>query len=240
MGLHHSFGYLKHKLWPKERSGVKLTIWLSTTKSWELTWFPCVQVPCDILLESSHPGLQLWLRPHFDRRSACKVMAPQSCGSPNFGNYRTKNHLDVGLVERCKVYYKGEGGVFPQVRAMVSFVSPNCPWLVLTSKVFQLCTNHFMLVLCRPVWVSKACQIFVVPSWSSSMPFYPSKVLRAKKCAPILCPSDVFCLGLIFESFKESKVRKKWYYEKTNRMVSENILVQYELIAHWHLKGFEL
>jgi hypothetical protein len=26
MGLHDPFGHLKHKLWPKERSGVKLAI----------------------------------------------------------------------------------------------------------------------------------------------------------------------------------------------------------------------
>jgi len=43
-----------------------------------------------------------------------------------------KNHLDVGPVERSRVYYKGEGGGFPQVRAMVSLVCPCCPWLVLS------------------------------------------------------------------------------------------------------------
>jgi len=32
-----------------------------------------------------------------------------------FGSPGTKCHLDVGLVERHKVYYKGEGGGFPQV-----------------------------------------------------------------------------------------------------------------------------
>jgi hypothetical protein len=35
MGLHDSFGFLKHKLWPKEGMGVKLSIWFSTTKSQE-------------------------------------------------------------------------------------------------------------------------------------------------------------------------------------------------------------
>jgi hypothetical protein len=39
------------------------------------------------------------------------------------GSLETKCHLDVGLVERHKVYYKGEGGGFPQVRAVVSLVS---------------------------------------------------------------------------------------------------------------------
>ncbi len=32
-----------------------------------------------------------------------------------FGSPGTKNHLDVGLVKRCTIYYKGEGGGFPQV-----------------------------------------------------------------------------------------------------------------------------
>jgi hypothetical protein len=53
-------------------------------------------------------------------------MGPQSCGSPNFGNFgspETKCHLGVGLMARHKVYYKGEGGGFPQVRAVVSLVN---------------------------------------------------------------------------------------------------------------------
>jgi len=29
------------------------------------------------------------------------------------GSFGTKSHLDMGLVERYKVYYKGEGGGFP-------------------------------------------------------------------------------------------------------------------------------
>jgi hypothetical protein len=62
------------------------------------------------------------------------------------GSPRTKSHLDVALVERRKVYYKGEGGGLPQVWAVVSLVCPNCPWLVVAPKVLQLCTNHFVLV----------------------------------------------------------------------------------------------
>jgi hypothetical protein len=33
--------------------------------------------------------------------------------------------LDVGLVEKHTVYYKGEGGGFPQVRVVMSLVSPS-------------------------------------------------------------------------------------------------------------------
>jgi hypothetical protein len=122
------------------------------------------------------------------------------------GSLRTKSHLDVGSMERCRVSYKGEYSGFPQVRAVVSLVCSCCPWLVLALKVFQLCTNHLVLVLCRSVWVSEACQLFLVPSQSSSTPLYPSKVLRAKERAPTLYSSDVFCLGLTFESLKELRL----------------------------------
>ncbi len=39
----------------------------------------------------------------------------------------TKWHLGVGPMAMHIVYYKGEGGGFPQVRAMVSIVSSNLP-----------------------------------------------------------------------------------------------------------------
>ncbi len=51
------------------------------------------------------------------------------------GSPETKSHLDVASVENHRVYYKGEGGGFPQVRAVVSLVCPCCPWLVLAPKV---------------------------------------------------------------------------------------------------------
>ncbi len=121
----------------------------------------------------------------------------------SFGSLGTKSHLDVAPMESCIVYYKGEGGVFPQVRAVVSLVCLNCSWLVLTPKVLQLCTNHLVLVLCRSVWVSEACHFFLVSSWSSSMPLYPSIMLRARERALVFCFFVVFSLGLTFEPFKE-------------------------------------
>jgi hypothetical protein len=72
-----------------------------------------------------------------------------------------KNHLDAGPVESHRVYYKGEGGGLPQVRAVVNLVCPCCLWLVLAPKVLQLCTNHFVWVVCRPVWVSS---LSILPS----------------------------------------------------------------------------
>ncbi len=43
------------------------------------------------------------------------------------GSLGTKSHSDVGLVERHIMYYKGEGGGFLQVWAVVSLVSLNLP-----------------------------------------------------------------------------------------------------------------
>jgi hypothetical protein len=55
-----------------------------------------------------------------------KLWGPKVAGVPTLaisglplGSPRIKNHLDVGLVERHKVYYK--------VWAVVSLVSPSCP-----------------------------------------------------------------------------------------------------------------
>ncbi len=89
MGSHCSFGHLKHKLWPKERSGVKLPIWLPTRKSQESTRFTWLQRACDIPLERSRRKLQLCFRPHLDPRSTRKVIGLQSCKSPNLGDFGT-------------------------------------------------------------------------------------------------------------------------------------------------------
>jgi hypothetical protein len=78
-----------------------------------------------------------------------EVLVVRIPGLP-FGNPRTKCHLDVAPVESWREYYKGEGGDFPQVRAMVNLVCLNYQWFVLAPKVLQLCTNHFVLVCAGP------------------------------------------------------------------------------------------
>jgi hypothetical protein len=61
MGLHDPFEYLKHKLWPRKRPKVKVSIWLPTRKSQESLWNTCVWVVWHISLESSWWKLQLFL-----------------------------------------------------------------------------------------------------------------------------------------------------------------------------------
>ncbi len=62
-------------------------------------------------------------------------MGFQSHGSPNLGN------LGAGPMAKHKEYYKGEGGGFPQVQAMVSLVSPCLPMVhyALINLLFGLC-----------------------------------------------------------------------------------------------------
>jgi hypothetical protein len=51
--------------------------------------FFCVQVTCNIPLESSRQGLQLCFRPHLNQSFARKVIGMQSCRSPNVNNFET-------------------------------------------------------------------------------------------------------------------------------------------------------
>jgi hypothetical protein len=218
MGLHCPFGHLKHKLWPKEglESNWQFDSWPLKVRNrldfracgWSASYrWKALNKGYNFALDLiSIGGLHknLW-RPKVVKVSTL-VISGLSLGSPG-----TKSHLDVGPVERCRVYYKGEGVGFPQVRAVVSLVCLNCPWFVLAPKVLQLCTNHFVLVLCKPVWVGKACQFFLVPSQSSSTPLYPSKVLQTKERALTPCSSNVFYLGLAFESLKELGACLFWH-----------------------------
>jgi hypothetical protein len=80
MPLHWQFGHLQPKLWAKEGPGVKLAVWLPTTKSRESTSSRRPIWVCDMALERSWRGLQLWFRPHRDPTLQSGVMVVQSSG----------------------------------------------------------------------------------------------------------------------------------------------------------------
>ncbi len=90
-GLAWPIGYLKHKLWLKEWLGVKMPIWSLRIKSRESPWFTCVKVVCHISLEISQQRVQLWFKPHLNRKFSQEVMGLLICKSPNFGNFGTRN-----------------------------------------------------------------------------------------------------------------------------------------------------
>jgi hypothetical protein len=129
MTSHRSFGHLQPKLWAKEGPGVKLAIWLPTTKSRESTSSRRCLEECDMALESSWRELQLWFRTRPDPSLGRGAMAVQSFESPagtvsglHFGSPNKMCHSDVASATSHREYYKGEGGGFPQVRAVVSLV----------------------------------------------------------------------------------------------------------------------
>jgi hypothetical protein len=129
MSLHDPFSYFKHKLWPKERLGdsqplkVKnrpnLLVWRqSATYRWKV-----LDKGYNSTLDlTSNEGLhtKLW---------ASKVVRVSILGISRLPleSPRTKWHLGASPMAMHKEYYKGEGGGFPQVRALVSLVSLYLP-----------------------------------------------------------------------------------------------------------------
>jgi hypothetical protein len=56
------------------------------------------------------------------------------------GSPETKSRSDATPARRCRVYYMGEGGGFPRVRAVVSLVNPRSPMAFPSTKgVLALC-----------------------------------------------------------------------------------------------------
>jgi hypothetical protein len=145
--------------WPKEVLGVKLPIWFSTTKSWELSWFFCVQEMCHIPLESSQWGIKLCFRPNFNWRFTRKIMGPQSCGSPNLKDFGTPTW---GFRDKMTFWVLAP---WPDTKNIIrgkvmALASPKsrpwwilwvyvCMWFVYSLKVFQLCINQRCLVFAR-------------------------------------------------------------------------------------------
>jgi hypothetical protein len=153
MGLHDPFGHLKHKLWPKERMGVKLTIWFVTTKSQESPKFPYVKVMCNIPLESSQQGLQICFKPHLNWRFAHKFMGPQGCKNPNFGTPR-KNDIWV-LVPWPYTEYIIRGKVMASPKSGLWWVlwGRVCSWFVRAPKCSNYVLTNLLFGLCRTMWV---------------------------------------------------------------------------------------
>jgi len=144
MASHEPFGHLQHKLWSKEMRESNCQFdsrplkvgnrpdssacrwsaahrWKALQKSYN---FARDLIPIGGL------NWELW---------APKVVRVQTgiISGLLLGSPRTNSHSDVTFVGECRKYYMGEGGGFPRAQAVVSPVSPCCPWLVPTLKVIQ-------------------------------------------------------------------------------------------------------
>jgi hypothetical protein len=147
MNLHDSFGHLKQKLWPKERLGVKLSPKVRKQPDFlACTWRATYR------WKSFNEGYNFDLDLISIEGLHTKLWGPKVAGVPTlgiselpFGSPGTKCHLDVGHVERHKLYYKGEDGNFPKFGPWWVLWVQACPWFVLTLKVLKLCTNQLVV-----------------------------------------------------------------------------------------------
>jgi hypothetical protein len=106
------------------------------------SWFIFVHVACHISLEIFQWRLQLWFRPHLNRRSEQKIMGFQSCESSNLGNFENPNlkvlrQNDIWVQApwpSTKNTIRGEGGSFSQIQAVVNLVSQCLPMARLCIK----------------------------------------------------------------------------------------------------------
>jgi len=146
MASHWPFGHLQPKLWAKEGPGVKLTVWLPTTKSRESTSSQRPNWECDMALEISWRELELWFKTRPNPTSGRGAMAVQSPGSPTGTvsglHFRRPNkmcHSNVASATSRREYYKGEGGGFPRIRAVVCFVVQSARGLSQHPRVSRKC-----------------------------------------------------------------------------------------------------
>jgi len=74
-------------------------------------------------------GKELW---------ASKILGLQleTVSGLQLGSPGKKSHLDVASVKSCRVYYMGEGGGFPRVRAVVSLACQSARGLYQHPRVF--------------------------------------------------------------------------------------------------------
>ncbi len=125
MGSHDPFGYLKHKLWPKEGQFDSQPLKVrnrpdSLACRWRATYhWKFIDKGYNFALDFISIGslhTKLWV---------FKVARVPILGilGLQLGSLGTKWHLGVGHVAMHKVYCKGEGDGFPQVRVVVRLVS---------------------------------------------------------------------------------------------------------------------
>jgi hypothetical protein len=91
-------------------------------------WWQCATWRWNVLEESYNFGSNLVpIQTQGEKLWMPKVLGIQTgtVSGLHLGSPGKKNHLDVALARSCREYYKGEGGDFPRVRAVVSQVSPS-------------------------------------------------------------------------------------------------------------------
>jgi hypothetical protein len=99
-----------------------------------------------------------------------------------------KTTFGVGPVARHIIYYKGEGGAFPQVQAVVSLcllVVRSCPKMFYAPKCSKHALTNLFFGLCKSVWMIEMLVNLPNPILELHQTHhFPLEVLRARGCAP--------------------------------------------------------
>jgi len=155
MASHWPFGHLQTKLWAKEGPGVKLPIWLPTTKSRESTSSRRCLKEYNTALENSRWELQLWFRIRPYLSLGRRDMPIQSPGTATWES-REKEPFGCSLCgETQRILYGGRWWLPPSLGRGESS-SPSCPWLVPTPKGVPECE----LTLLWLILDANSCLIF--------------------------------------------------------------------------------
>jgi len=101
-------------------------------------------------------GKELWFRKVVGVQTG--IVSGLLLGSPGI-----KSHLDVGVVERRREYYMREGGGFPRIWTVVSFVSPESPMACPSTKGAPESELTNLLVSWMQIWVSNQ-KLVTLPS----------------------------------------------------------------------------
>jgi hypothetical protein len=152
VGSHDPFGFLKHKLWPKEGSGVKLAVWFPTTKSWESLWFPCVQGRATYRWKDLDKGyiFVVNLRSKWGLK---RSYGPPKSWESQFWKFRDSN---LGVQGQNDIWMLAlwpctkntiRGKVLVSLKSGPRWILwiRVCPWLVRAPNVLQLCTNQLVV-----------------------------------------------------------------------------------------------
>jgi hypothetical protein len=132
-----------------------------------------------------------------------KVMGPQSCESPNFGNFETPK-LGVLRQNDILVLVPWPGTNYTIRRKVV--VSPKsrpwwilwvrvCPWLIRAPKCSNYSLTNLLFGLCRPVWVIES--LVNLPSPILELQHTP---LPSKYCEPGSAPVLLLLLSSPLDS----------------------------------------
>ncbi len=142
MGFHEPFGHFKHKLWPKERLGVKLPIWLPTIKSRESPPISLCEWPATYHWKALDESYNFYLDLISIEGLHAKLWASKVAGVLwesqmwEFRDFRDK------MTFGCWSHGQAQCTIRGKVVASLKFGScwvlwiRICPWLVLAPKVF--------------------------------------------------------------------------------------------------------